>query len=134
MFGAIDISTSGLMAERARFTVIANNIANMETTRQPDGTREPYRRRVAVFVPGGIGRGRDVGVHVDRIHEDESDFKVVYRPGHPDADAEGNVRMPNVNLTTEMIDHVAALRAYQANVTAMNAAKTMLVNALDILR
>ena len=134
MFRSIDTSTTALLAERVRFDVISNNLANIETTRQPDGTPGPYRRKVPVFMLGSAELGNRTGVHVDRIHEDETDFKVVHNPDHPDADPEtGNVQMPNVNIVEEMVDLIEALRSYQANVTAMNATKTMLVNSLDIL-
>ncbi len=143
LFRSMQISASGLTAERLRLDVIANNLANVNTTRTAEGG--PYRRRVAVLEerPTGfadllgiqsapaMGRG---GVRVAAILADNAPPQRVYNPGHPDADAEGYVQMPNVNVVTEMVDMITATRAYEANVTAMNAAKQMALRTLDIGR
>lgn len=144
MFDSMHISASGLAAERLRMDVIAQNLANVNTTRGPNG--EAYRRQEVVFraIEGGAGsaaagsggsaeapRG---GVDVVGVMPDQSPPRTVYDPGHPDADEDGYVELPNVNPVTEMVDMMTATRAYEANVTAMNAAKNMALKALDILR
>ncbi len=142
-FKSFNISASGMTAERLRMDIISRNIANANTTRTAAGT--PYRRKMAVFseVKSSFGSyleqslGSAVsgdGVEVDEIAEDMSPFKLQYNPGHPDADAEGYVQMPNVDTVTEMINMISATRAYEANVTALNSAKSMALKALDIGR
>lgn len=149
ILGSLDVSASGLTAQRLRLDVIANNIANVNSTRSSDGG--PYRRRAAVMsekaavTPAGLasmslgplGKGSEAdsqGVMVTAIVPDPSPMRLEYNPGHPDANAEGYVLMPNVNIVTEMVDMVSATRAYEANVTALNAAKSMAVRALEIGR
>ena len=149
MFDSMHISASGLSAERLRMDVIAMNLANANTTRGPDG--QPFRRHEVVFratdaavgASGEPGRARDgatgdgrglKGVEAVGIVEDASPLRAVYDPQHPDADDNGYVYMPNVNPVTEMVDMMTATRAYEANVTAMNAAKNMALKALDIIR
>jgi len=144
LFTAIDISGSALSAERLRMDVTAENLANAQTTRGPHGG--PYRRKVVVLQsagPGfgsalagamGGGRGGPAGVQPAAILEDGSPPRLVYDPGHPDADALGYVRMPNVDPVTEMVDLITASRGYEANVTAMQAAKAMFTKTLEILR
>ncbi|MEN3186386.1 MAG: flagellar basal body rod protein FlgC [Atribacterota bacterium] len=128
IFRNFDISASGLTAERLRMSVIAANIANAETTRTPSG--EPYRRKEVVFEPL-----LDGGVKVTAITEDQTTpTRRVYEPGHPDADGEGWVEYPNVVLVNEMVDLLAATRAYEANVAAINATKSMTNSALNIGR
>jgi len=146
---SIEISASGLTAERLRLDVISNNIANVNTTRGADGL--PYRRRVVVFgaraegdfasaleaASGGANRAATgTGVEVLSIAPDmASDFKVVHNPGHPDADKlTGNVKMPNIEPIIEMVDMISASRAYEGGVTAITAAKQMQQRALDIGR
>ncbi|HON43168.1 MAG TPA: flagellar basal body rod protein FlgC [Bacillota bacterium] len=119
-------SASGMAAERLRLDTISSNLANINTTRTPEGG--PYRRLMAVMESAPDGRG----VHVARIVQDESPPLLVHNPGHPDADAEGNVAMPNVNPVLEMVDMISATRAYEANVAAFNAAKAMAAKALEI--
>ncbi len=168
LFNSIRISGTGLRGQRVKMDVVAQNLANAETTRTADGT--PYRRQRAVFqellkqklgrlqalrtqrpqselialqrthrahMTGGLGRllGEDQipGVAVDVGHApDASEFRVVYDPGHPDADEEGYVLLPNVNVISEMVDMITASRAYEANVSAVQAAKEMFNRALDI--
>lgn len=145
-FDAFDVSASGLTAERLRMDVTAENLANAQTTRGANG--EPYRRKEVVLqeVPqGGFGASlaaamgsqgteRPGGVEVAGIVEDQTPFKTIYDPGHPDADAQGYVRMPNVDTVSEMVDLISASRAYEANVTAMQTAKQMFSKTLDLLR
>ena len=131
LWSAIEASASGLTAERLRMDLIANNIANVNTTRTQEGG--PFRRQLAVLMPrGGSDPKVGAGVRVVRIAQDDDPPKLAYDPGHPDADAEGYVAMPNVNVVTEMVDLITASRAYEANVTAINAAKDMAAKALEI--
>jgi flagellar basal-body rod protein FlgC len=125
---AFDISASGLSAQRARLDVIAGNIANVETTRTPDGG--PYRRVETVFASSG----EPGGVEVMGTMMDPRPPRMVYQPGHPDADAEGFVAYPNVNIVEEMVDLVSAKRSYEANAAAFGAAKSMAQRALDLGR
>ncbi len=141
---SMQVSASGLTAERLRLDVISNNLATVNTTRDANG--QPYRRQVAVLSArggsafanalagarqGGVS-GR--GVQVSAVKPDTSPFKVVHDPGHPDADAQGNVKMPNIEPVVEMVDMISASRAYEAGVTAINSAKQMETRALDIGR
>lgn len=144
-FRSIDISATGLTAQRMRMDVISNNIANVDSTRTEAGG--PYRRKMPVFqarnmdsfdyymngLHGGSSTG-GAGVRVVGIAEDPKPFISVYDPNHPDADANGYVQKPNVNTVNEMVDMISATRAYEANVTAINSAKQMATKALDIGR
>nr|WP_231699354.1 flagellar basal body rod protein FlgC [Limnochorda pilosa] len=138
MFGSMDVSASGLTAERLRMDLIASNLANAETTRTPEGG--PYRRLMAILVPEPTQTGREPqsrkggGVRVQAVVRDPNPPRLVYQPDHPDADAEGYVAYPNVNPVTEMVDLITATRAYEANVAAFNAAKGMALKALEIGR
>lgn len=128
---SIDVSASGLAAQRRRLDVVANNIANAETTRTPQGG--PYRRQQVVFSAEQAGvEGQ--GVSVTQVIEDQRPPRIIYRPGHPDADEKGFVAMPNVNVMEEMVDMVSATRSYEANVAAVDAAKAMVRKALEIVR
>jgi flagellar basal-body rod protein FlgC len=139
-FSSLRISASGLSAERLRMDTIASNIANATTTRGENG--KPYVRKIAVFqenlkkATGSAQENKDefLGVKAVEIAEDQSPLRRVYDPSHPDADEEGYVTMPNVNILNEMADMIAATRAYEANVTAMNAEKGMFSKALEIGR
>lgn len=141
MFGAIDAAASGLTAERLRMDVISNNIANANTTRTSEGGA--YRRQIVIFEPRSgqsfaqiLSKEMDSGsgVKVSGITKDNSPTRRVYDPNHPDADQEGYVEMPNINVVSEMVDMITATRAYEANVTAVNAAKSMALKALEIGR
>jgi flagellar basal-body rod protein FlgC len=145
LFGGLDISASGMSAERLRMDVIAENLANADTTRGPNGG--PYRRKEVVLQETGggssfastlqgvqSGNPAGGGVQVTGIVDDASPMKRVYDPGHPDADAQGYVTMPNVEPVTEMVDLITASRGYEANVQAMTASKQMFTRTLDILR
>lgn len=140
-FNTLRISSSGLSAERLRMDTIASNIANVNTTRGADG--QPYKRKVAVFQENlnnelnrETGKYEDVpmGVKAVGIEEDNSPMRRVYDPSNPDADAEGYVTMPNVNILNEMADMIVATRAYEANVNAVNSEKSMFLKALEIGR
>jgi flagellar basal-body rod protein FlgC len=142
MFGAIDAAASGLTAERLRMDVISNNIANVNTTRTAEGGA--YRRQMVVFAPrenentfaqvlsATTDASSGNGVRVVGITKDTSPTHKVYDPAHPDANKEGYVEMPNVNIVTEMVDMITATRAYEANVTVMNSSKSMALKALEI--
>jgi len=127
----IDVSASGLAAQRRRLEVIAENLANAETTRTAEG--RPYRRKQVIFSEA-LDAAAEGGVEVEEISEDLSPGKRVYQPGHPDANDEGYVELPNVSVMQEMVDMIGATRAYEANVTALNATKSMIRRALDIGR
>lgn len=162
VFSNFEISASGLSAERLRLDVVANNIANAETTRTAEGG--PYRRQMVVFEPrrehpqfmlpaslrgltgmdgdpmgpdatealgGATGLGQ--GVRVVSVIADQGPGRLVYEPGHPDADAKGYVAMPNVSLINEMVDMMSASRAYQANISAIESAKSMAQQAISIV-
>ena len=125
----MNISASAMKAERARVDTIAKNIAHSGTTRMPD-TGEPYRREVVHFAPiykRNADGGMDVdGVRVDKIVKDfTTPFELINDPTHPDADADGNVRMPNVNTVKEMAELITALRAYEANVSVAESFERM---------
>ena len=135
MIRALDITGSGLVAQRTRLDVIAGNIANALCTVQEDGTVEPYRRRCVTFAPGQA-TGEGPGVHVSEIWEDPSDFQYRWNPGNPYALKEGrwkgHVQYPNVNITMEYVDAMEASRAYEANVAVMNVTKTMARQAIQL--
>lgn len=128
-------SASALTAEQLRLDIIAGNLANVHTTRAAGGG--PYRRRVVVFAEklAEARRGfRGRGVEVRAVLTDNSPPQLVYDPSHPDADERGYVAYPNVNVVNEMVDLLTATRAYEANVTVLNAAKSMALKALEIGR
>jgi len=137
-FRSMRICSSGLSAERLRMDTISSNIANAMTTRGEDG--KPYVRKVAVFQSymdknlNGSGQVANnlMGVKAVGIEEDKSPLRVVYDPSHPDADEEGYVTMPNVNILNEMADMIAASRAYEANIDTLNSVKSMYSKALEI--
>jgi flagellar basal-body rod protein FlgC len=140
------ISASALTAQRLRMDVISSNIANAETTRASvvDGKAVPYRRKMVVLESANSDsfanilnskmNGSTQGVRVQAITEDTSPLKPVYNPSHPDADENGYVYMPNVDITKEMVDMLSVSRSYDANVTMLNASKAMVSKALEIGR
>ena len=147
LFNAINIAASGLTAERLRTDVIADNIANVSTTRTAEGG--PYRRSRVVmrprtegafwrspFLPEGMDNSGGTGVRVVGIEKDDSPPRLVYDPTHPDAiksgERQGYVEMPNVDIVTEMTDMIAASRAYEANASVIEGSKTMFMRSLDI--
>jgi flagellar basal-body rod protein FlgC len=135
---AIGASASALTAERVRIEVAVSNLANAESTRGPNG--QPYRRRDVVLQsePGPFSNALDAAspahVRVAAIVEDQSPFQPKYNPGHPDADAQGWVQMPNVDPAEEMVDMLSASRAYQANLTAVNLIRDMVQKSLELGR
>lgn len=142
IFSSLDTSASGLTAQRLRLDVISNNLANVNTTRTEEGG--PYRRERVVFqerkdgVSFGTAMSRAIqsqkpgGVRVAAIEKDPSPFKPMYDPTHPDADPDGYVMMPNINVVTEMVDMISAARSYEANMTAINSTKNMISKTLEI--
>lgn len=166
LFGSFDVSASGLSAQRARLNVISANLANVETTRTPDGG--PYRRRTLRVDGAGGGPGNELfekllaakerlGVSVEKtsprhmeaadpvpfanipqqlrydvVEDRDTPLRMEYDPGHPDANEDGYVAYPNVDVVREMVDLMAASRAYEANVTVLNATKAMLKKSLEI--
>jgi flagellar basal-body rod protein FlgC len=133
MFDILDMGASGLMAQRVRMDTIANNIANMNTMRDADGKPNPYRRRFVVFGTGQAGSTSKPGVHVQSIQMDQTPLPKRYEPGNPDADKDGYVSYPNVDLAIEFVDALEASRAYEANVTMMDTAKSMFNSSLRLL-
>jgi flagellar basal-body rod protein FlgC len=149
-FGPIDIAASGLTAERLRMDVTAENLANAQTTRGANG--QPYQRQEVVLQQvGGFGQTlagamsgittpssgsapAPGGVTVAGIVSDPTPDQLVYQPGNPDANAQGYVRLPNVNPVTEMVDLIDESRSYEADVTAMQTAKSMYTKTLDLLK
>lgn len=151
-FNAMNVSATGLTAQRLRMDVISENIANVNTTRTQEGG--PFQRKHVLFqeitetpftalfrnvfdgegphTHRGIGQG--YGVRVESIVRDQTEGPMIFDPGHPDADAEGYVRLPNINIVEEMVHMISASRSYEANITALNTTKGMLSRTLDITR
>jgi len=140
-FSSMNISSSALTAERTRMNLISSNLANASATRTPEGG--PYKRKDAVFsatpLESRFGRALDSAagqqtrqVEVTEIVEDQNPPRMQYDPSHPDANAQGYVAMPNVNVVEEMADMISASRSYEANVTAVQAAKSMALKTLEI--
>jgi flagellar basal-body rod protein FlgC len=146
IFNAINASASALTTQRLRMDVVSSNIANAQTTRatvNENGEYEPYRRKVVVMESGensfnsilkyATNKSSSISnVTVSEIRADDNPFKVVYNPTHPDANEAGYVQMPNVDPLQEMVDLMSATRSYEANITALNASKSMLMKALEI--
>lgn len=140
---AIDVGASALKAERTHLNVISMNLANAKTTKTMDGG--PYRRKDVIFKETGIDSpfakamnsalDEEVkGVRVDSIQNDQRPLKKVYEPGHPDADKEGYVSYPDINVVEEMTNMLSAMRAYEANVSTITTSKSMFSKALEIGR
>lgn len=147
MFQSMNSTASALTSQRLRMDVISSNMANAESTRSEfvNGKWQPYRRKAVVlqskesgdfsnFLQKAMGQSDSVGngVQVSQIIKDDSPFKLVYNPEHPDANAEGYVEMPNVDPLREMVDLMSTTRSYEANVTVLNASKGMMMKALEI--
>ncbi len=133
---ARDIAVSGLRAQRMRMNVIANNLANAETTRTPDGGGA-FRRQLTIFRGEQIRRGanpQQLGVRVKNIVPDPTPLRMVFDPQHPDADPDGYVQYPNVNVAVEMVDLISAQRAYEANIAVIVSSSRMRQRALDIIQ
>ena len=143
MFDGMNISATGMTAQRFRMDVISENIANVNTTRDENG--EVYRRKTVVFnektslnfgdtLYNSLNVYKPDGVRVTQVVEDHSDLKMVYDPTHPDADENGYVMYPNVDTVTEMTNLIDSSRAYEANATAFNAAKSIAAKGLELLQ
>ncbi|MCF6466319.1 flagellar basal body rod protein FlgC [Clostridium sp. Cult2] len=143
IFDSINISASALTAEKTRIDIISKNMANVNTTRATGGM--PYRRQMVVFEENKktpfsaymdkyTNKFTGNGVAISEIVEDSTPYKLKYEPGHPDADENGYVMLPNVEMVSEMVDMIDAQRAYEANITALNGTKSMLMKALEIGR
>ena len=141
LFQCIDIAASGMTAQRTRLNVISMNLANSNTTKTADGT--PYRRKTSIFETVPVDNSFEAqfkdslekqiyGVRVSEIIPVQGDFKKMFDPSHPDADENGYVYLPNVNLVQEMVQMINANRSYEANATAINTAKEMALKALEI--
>lgn len=142
MYGGLDISVSGLVAQRTRLDTIAANLANRSTTRDADGNPNPYRRRFAVFSEGDptalSPAARRKGVHVSSVELDQTEFQKRYDPSHPDAKPQGHpdagyVYLPNINPVMEQVDALDAQRAYEANIAAADATKALVSQALRLI-
>jgi len=139
-FSALDVSSSGLSVQRARMDLISQNIANVNTTRTEDGT--PYRRQALLigtegnsfssYLTNAQNKNASSKAMVKGVYEDDSELERVYDPSNPDADEEGYVLKPNVNIVTEMVDMISATRSYEANITAMDSSKSMAMKAISI--
>ncbi len=132
MFNVLDIGASGLAAQRARLDTIAANIANANTTHDASGKISPFRRRLAVLAAGADENGTP-GVRVSAINQDQGPLPKKFEPGNPDADKDGYVTYPNVDLTVEYVNALDASRAYEANVTMMETSKSMLNASLRLI-
>lgn len=141
LLSTTDIAASGLAAERLRMEIAANNIANVHTTSTPQGG--PYRRQQAQFssaMEDTLSRGSQAvsdslqGVEIQAVVRDQSELPTVFNPGHPDANAEGFVKMPNVKLPMEMVDLMTASRAYDANLKSLTMFKQMAEQALSLMQ
>lgn len=143
MFDGMNVSATGMTAQRFRMDVISENIANINTTKDENG--EVYRRKTVVFneksslnfgdtLYNSLNVYKPDGVRVSHVVEDQSDLKMVYDPTHPDADENGYVMYPNVDTVTEMTNLIDSSRAYEANATAFNAAKSIAVKGLELLK
>ncbi len=137
MWGSLDISVSGMVAQRTRHAAIAANLANSETLLNAAGEYEPYKRREVMFAPGDptspTREGRAMGVHVERIHVNEDALRARYDPTSPFADERGIVMVPDISPAIETINSMQAVRAYEANVQAAEVTKQMLAQALRLL-
>ena len=130
--GIMAVAASGLRAQQTRMRVIAENIANADSTaKTADG--DPYRRRAPVFRPTKVDGGGE-GVQLSRVEPDKSAFKLAYQPGHPAADKNGYVKLPNVDPLVEALDMRAAQRAYEANLNVIETARSMQLRTLDLLK
>ncbi|MDX5476593.1 MAG: flagellar basal body rod protein FlgC [Bacillaceae bacterium] len=148
MFNSMNISASALTAQRLRMDVISSNMANVDSTRGRlvNGEWEPYKRKMVYLEPknnnsfksllnkatNGNDNGTQQGVKVTRIIEDETPFRLVFNPEHPDANDEGFVQLPNVDPLKEMIDLMSATRSYESNVTVFNASKGIMMKTLEL--
>lgn len=135
MYTAFDVSTSGLVAQRTRLNAISSNLANISTTRNEAGEAVPYTPRFVVFKTDEDTKttGGGQGVVVDRVEYANVEPNMKYEPSHPDANAEGYVAYPNIDMTTEFVDALGATRAYEANIGVIEVTKDMSARTLQIL-
>ena len=137
MYGSLDISVGGMIAQRTRMAVIQANIANANSLEDAEGNFSPYLRRAAMFSPGDpsarTAEGREMGVHIAEIQIDKNALIKKYDPGHPYADKEGYLSVPDINPVVEQINAMEASRAYEANVVAAETTKAMMNAALRLL-
>lgn len=138
MYGALDISTSGMVAQRARLAVASSNIAHRDTLVDAQGNYSPYRRREIMFAPGdpsaSMPAGKAMGVHVAEIHVNEEALIPRFSPGHPfDDDGDGYIMVPDISPVVEQVNAMEAVRAYEANVAAADATKSLMAQALRLL-
>ncbi|ACN98233.1 flagellar basal-body rod protein FlgC [Sulfurihydrogenibium azorense Az-Fu1] len=135
IFKGLEVSVSGMQAERVRIDLSASNLANVNSTRAEDG--QPYRRKVPVFEAVLDSQSKNTPIYKVRVKEiqtDPSPFKLKFDPNNPDADQNGYVRLPNVDPIREMVDMMSAMRSYEANLTAFNTHKDMILKSLEIIR
>jgi flagellar basal-body rod protein FlgC len=133
MFDILDMGASGLLAQRTRLDTIAGNIANANTTHDVNGAPNPYRRRFVLFAPGQPNDPSKAGVRVESVRQDQSPFVKRFEPGHPDADADGYVQFPNIDLSVEYVNALEASRAYEANISMMEVSKAMINATLRLI-
>ena len=134
MLKTMDVSTSGLMAQRIRMMAIASNLANITTMRNEDGELKPYEPRFTLFqTVDGVGPNGSAGVMVREIVRDDIDPQRVFSPHHPDADENGYIYLPNINMMTEFTDAIESSRSYEANLGAMEITKSMMNQTLRII-
>ncbi len=137
MYGALDVSTSGMVAQRIRLEAIAGNLANKGTILDADGNLSPYKRRIPVFAPGdpsaSTRAGKTMGVHVASIELDNAPPVPKYEPTNMYADEDGYIYVPNIDPVTEQMNAMLASRAYEANVVAAEATKSMVAQALRLI-
>jgi len=133
MYGLLDISASGLVAQRTRLEVATANVANMNTVADSDGNYAPFKRRIAILSAGDASTGSKQGVHVSKIKQSDNEFQKKYQPWHPFADANGYVNYPDIDPAIETINSMEAARAYEANIMAAEATKAMFSMALRVM-
>jgi flagellar basal-body rod protein FlgC len=132
MYGSLEISTSGMIAQRTRMSVIASNIANVNSLQNSKGEYDPYLRRSAILTPAGDGNSPQ-GVQIANIEIEQNSLRKEHRPGSPFSDSEGYLMVPDIDTTTEWVNGLEASRAYEANVVAAESTKSMMAQALRLL-
>jgi flagellar basal-body rod protein FlgC len=133
MYGSLDISTSGLVAQRVRLEAYSANLANLHSVQNAEGAYEPFRRRIPILAAGDPAGDATVGVRVAEIREDDGPLRMRYEPGSPFADERGYVGYPNISPEIELMNAMEAMRSYEANIAAAETAKTMMNVALQML-
>ncbi len=133
MYGALDVAASGMVTSRVRLEVATANVVNMNAIVGPDGEYSPFRRRMALIAQGDPTSGNELGVHVQQILENDGPLRPKYQPGNEFADADGMVYYPDIDPSTEQVNAMEAMRAYEANAMAAEATKSMMTLALQLL-